>query len=808
MESSLKDIIKEIGKEYNLKEETIDSYIEILTNQFYLKLKDIKNISENEWRSFGLPLNFYHLVKEKYESALNENKKNLSSSQALNSILNLSAPCIQIDYDEKIEEIIFNDLFLLFQQVNNEKTLKEILKQIYRVINNIIENPGNAQFKRINIHNFLTKYNYQMIETFFIDIKFQKEDKHIYFKGDNEYIKSVMSEFIKFLKDNNIDSIIDNNLYNKAGNNGDIKMNNEGNNKSENKEDNKTENKKDNKVNVIDKGIENTIDNTINITLYNKIDKNKDNSIYYKLDNKLDNATYTIKDDKISSVENKKNNSILDDKETKPLNGSTLIDDSSNIKLYLYPKIVFNTEEENNSKVILLIGQTGDGKTTFLNALVNIYSGIKIGDNFRYLLVNDKDNFDEKKSKTKEVTIYNIRPKKGLNFPPIKIVDTPGFGDTNGIDEDKEHLKKLKKAFDEELIFVHSICFIVNCTKCRIDFHQKYVFNTLIGLFAENVKDIFIVGVTHFFQESNEDLPNIIKSYLSLEDSFYFKCILEKVDILNSYWYFASDNRIIINNRIERNDIQIYKWEQTEKIIKFYLENKIKDSQGVEIKETKEVIQKRIDVSLQIDILEKNLKELIDIKRSFIDDQRKEENYLKEISEKEEIILKHQKEKEKAEKNMETIQVLMENLFDEDELNEMAKKFNSEGNYIDMIDNVTEALKDKVDILKREKLRTKNNIFKNEVKISSNEIEFIRVLNQIKLNFDYLRKNSLNKDYSKSVESYLNELIGETTDLEKKRDLEKLRKIYSHLIEVENIDVNQLTNEKYQEIKNKMIDNN
>ena len=440
--------------------------------------------------------------------------------------------------------------------------------------------------------------------------------------------------------------------------------------------------------------------------------------------------------------------------------------------------------------------------------MVNIYSGIKIEDNFRYLLVNDKDNFDQRGSKTKDVTIYNIRPKKGLNFPPIKIVDTPGFGDTKGFDEDKEHLKKLKKAFDEELKFVHSICFIVNSTKCRIDFHQEYVFNTIMGLFAENVEDIFIVGVTNFFQESNEDLPNIIESSLSLKDSFYYKCILEKVDILNSYWYFASDNRIIINNKIERNDIQKYKWDQTEKVIKYYLENKIKDSHKVEIKETKEVIQKRIDVSLEINILEKNLKELMDIKSSFIDDQRKEEKYLKEISDKEEIILKHQQEKEKAEKNMETIQVLMETLFDEDELNEMAKKYNSEGNYIDMIDNVTEALKDKVDLLKREKLRIKNNIYKNEVKISSNEIEFIQVLNQIKLNFDYLRKNSLNKEYSKSIEKYLNDLIGETTDFEKKKDLEKLRKIYNQLIEVENIDLNQLTYEKYQEIKNKMIDIN
>ena len=155
---------------------------------------------------------------------------------------------------------------------------------------------------------------------------------------------------------------------------------------------------------------------------------------------------------------------------------------------------------------------------------------------------------------------------------------------------------------------------------------------------------------------------------------------------------------------------------------------------------------------------------------------------------------------------METIQVIAETIFNEDELNKMANQYNLEGNYIDMIDNITESLKDKIKILKREKLRAKNNIFTNEFEITSNEILIIQALNQIKLNLDYLRKNSLNKEYSKSMEIYLKKSAEETQDLDKKKDLEKLSKIYSQLIEVENIDLLQLTNEKYIEIKNKIID--
>ena len=68
-----------------------------------------------------------------------------------------------------------------------------------------------------------------------------------------------------------------------------------------------------------------------------------------------------------------------------------------------------------------------------------------------------------------------------------------------------------------------------------------------------------------------------------------------------------------------------------------------------------------------------------------------------------------------------------------------------------------------------------------------------------------MRKNSLNKDYSKSMESYITKLMKETTDAEKKKYLETLRIIYSQLIEIENIDIQQLTEGKYQEIKDKIM---
>ena len=218
------------------------------------------------------------------------------------------------------------------------------------------------------------------------------------------------------------------------------------------------------------------------------------------------------------------------------------------------------------------------------------------------------------------------------------------------------------------------------------------------------------------------------------------------------------------------------------------------------------MLEKRINVTVEIDVLEKKIKELFDMRKMNIDDKKKEEINLKKIiREKEEIILEHQKKKEELEKNMENIQVMMENLHYEGELNFFAKKFSSESEYIDMIDNVKDSLKNKLNSLKEEQLRISRNIKEYDKKIQLNEIEIIQTLHQLKFCLDYLRKNSLNKDYSKSMESYITELIKETTDVEKKKYLETLRIIYSQLIEIENIDIQQLTEGKYQEIKDKIM---
>lgn len=83
----------------------------------------------------------------------------------------------------------------------------------------------------------------------------------------------------------------------------------------------------------------------------------------------------------------------------------------------------------------MIIGETDSGKTTLLNSFVNFLLGVNIEDEYRYKIILENTNKSQSNSQTNQVNIYNIRSVGG--YPPIKIIDTPGFGDTDGIEKDQ-----------------------------------------------------------------------------------------------------------------------------------------------------------------------------------------------------------------------------------------------------------------------------------------------------------------------------------------------------------------------------------
>ena len=65
MDISLEEIIKNIGKEYNINENILNKIIETLNKEFFIKLADFKYIDKDIWKNLELPSNLYNIINEK-----------------------------------------------------------------------------------------------------------------------------------------------------------------------------------------------------------------------------------------------------------------------------------------------------------------------------------------------------------------------------------------------------------------------------------------------------------------------------------------------------------------------------------------------------------------------------------------------------------------------------------------------------------------------------------------------------------------------------------------------------------------------
>ena len=227
-----------------------------------------------------------------------------------------------------------------------------------------------------------------------------------------------------------------------------------------------------------------------------------------------------------------------------PLPGSIQIPSEKNeagLTIYQYPKLTLSVEDLAMSHTILVVGQTGSGKTTLLNSLINYLLKIKVEDPFRYKVIVEATNKSQAFSQTSEVNVYQIAKHNG--FPPLLIVDTPGFGDTRGIQYDKKITDLIEETFRNKIQTLTSVCFVAQSSNARLTSSQKYVFNKVLEIFGNDVAENFIALLT--FCDGNE--PPILESLK--EEGSVFNLIIPKI---RDPWYLKFNNSAIFNNKKDK----------------------------------------------------------------------------------------------------------------------------------------------------------------------------------------------------------------------------------------------------------------
>ncbi|BFU26500.1 hypothetical protein conserved [Entamoeba histolytica] len=282
-----------------------------------------------------------------------------------------------------------------------------------------------------------------------------------------------------------------------------------------------------------------------------------------------------------------------------PIEGSIRLESHENgkLKIYLYPNQPFNQKDENDAIGILVVGQTGSGKTTLLNSFVNALYGIKITDDFRYIIINE-DNLeqrkDQSKSQTSQVTIYNIKRTK--RTPPIKIIDTPRFGDTRGIAYDMEITKQIKEAFENKVLDLNAICFVAQSSNVRLTLSQQYIFGNIINLFGKDVKKNFIAMLTF----CDGKTPQIINALQSKE--CIFSTIIPEID---EPWYLKFNNSAIYDDNTEDEFTQMF-WKLGMKNFDDFISKLLKLPRK-SLEKSREVLKRRERIKARIEDLKTTL---------------------------------------------------------------------------------------------------------------------------------------------------------------------------------------------------------
>ncbi|XP_077077919.1 uncharacterized protein LOC143731145 [Siphateles boraxobius] len=118
---------------------------------------------------------------------------------------------------------------------------------------------------------------------------------------------------------------------------------------------------------------------------------------------------------------------------------------------------------------------------------------------YRFKLINEVTNRSQAESQTYNVSSHELYNQPGFQVPyTLTIVDTPGFGDTRGIPQDKLITEQVKSFLCNPLGIDHidAVCFVVQASLPRLSANQKYIFNSILSIFGKDIAENIIILVT------------------------------------------------------------------------------------------------------------------------------------------------------------------------------------------------------------------------------------------------------------------------------------------------------------------------
>ncbi|XP_067234824.1 uncharacterized protein [Chanodichthys erythropterus] len=225
---------------------------------------------------------------------------------------------------------------------------------------------------------------------------------------------------------------------------------------------------------------------------------------------------------------------------------------SDNLNQYkLYRKMTFGERDKNKPhKTILMVGETGTGKTTLINVMINYMLGVQREDKVWFEITDDQSDRTSVHSQTSRITVYEFYLQESPT--DLTIIDTPGYGDTQSIEVDKKIAESLFSLSEsaEGIHRIDAVCLVINAIHNRLSDRQIYIFDSVQSLFGRDIAENIVLLFTH----SRGAIP---KNVLTAVEKNKIKCA---VNDENQPVYFLFDNCQSDADDEEYQMIQEHSW--------------------------------------------------------------------------------------------------------------------------------------------------------------------------------------------------------------------------------------------------------